>query len=89
MVGTWKLAEMQPATLPEKVASVFADVTSHLLGAKYIPVLYCGEQVVQGMNYMIICKQTLAVSGAPERLVTMVINSFEQHNAIVKIEGIV
>ena len=87
--GGWNLASMQPAALPEKVASAFSDVTSSMVGAKYVPVLYCGEQVVHGTNYMIICKQTLAVQGAAEHIIKMVINCSEQGNSIVEIGTIV
>ncbi len=89
MVGAWNLAAMKPVNLPERVATAFSEVTNSLLGAKYVPVLYCGEQLVHGTNYMIICKQTIVTLGAPEHLVTMVINCSEQGNSIVKIEQII
>lgn len=72
--GGWELANMQACGLPEKVASGFSEVTLAMVGARYIPVLYVGSQVVHGMNHMIICKQTLAVQGATEHLVKMVLN---------------
>lgn len=40
MVGTWKIAAMQTANLPEKADTAFSEVTSHLLGVTYTPVLY-------------------------------------------------
>lgn len=89
MTGAWNLAEMQAANLPEKAATAFSDVTNSLVGAKYIPVLYCGEQVVHGINYMIICKQAISAKDAPEHIVAMVINSSEAGNSIVTIENIV
>lgn len=89
MVGTWNLASMKPVNLPERVATAFSEAIQSLVGAKYIPVLYCGEQLVHGTNYMIICKQTIIAMGAAEHLVTMVINCSEQGNSIVKIEQIV
>ena len=79
---------MQPGGLPEGVASAFSEVTSQMVGAKYIPVLYCGKQVVHGTNHMIICKQTLAVQGADEHIVKMVINCSEQGNSLVEIQRI-
>lgn len=89
MTGGWKIADMQPGNLPEKVATAFGDVTQALRGATYVPVLYCGEQVVHGMNYMIICKQKLATLSAPEHIVKMVINCCEEGSSIVEIEQIV
>lgn len=89
MTGTWNLANMEAVSLPQKVATAFTDVTKGLIGAGYIPVLYCGEQLVHGTNYMIICKQTLVTNPPVEHLVTMVINCSEQGSSIVRIEQIV
>lgn len=74
MEGAFKLAKMTPCALPEKVATGFSEVTGSLVGATYMPVLYVGEQVVHGLNHMIICLQTLAVADAAEHLVKMVLN---------------
>ena len=87
--GGWEIAEMQPAPLPEKVASAFTEVTSSLLGAKYVPVLYCGQQIVHGSNHMIICEQTISAKDAPKHLVTMTINISEQGSSMVEINKII
>lgn len=89
MVGTWKIEKMQAASLPEIVAAGFAAVTNDLDGASYLPVLYVGEQVVRGTNYMIICKQTLSDRSATEHIVKMVINLFQNNWSIVIIDTIV
>jgi len=63
MLGGWSINDnLKPCPLPEEVASAFSEANTHLMGALYVPVLYCGSQVVAGMNYMIICKQTLVTS---------------------------
>ena len=92
--GGWELAGMRDCGLPEKVASGFSEVTQGMVGAKYVPVLYVGTQVVHGMNHMIICKQTLAVEGAAEHLVKMVLNQNDDGSiagkwSVVSIEQIV
>lgn len=89
MVGTWKLVDMEAANLPQKAASAFAEVTANIAGAGYIPVFYCGEQLVNGTNYMIICRQTLTTQEPSEHLVTMVINCSGQSSSIVSIDEIV
>ena len=66
--------EMQSCPLPQKVASGFIEVTQGMVGARYVPVLYIGTQVVHGINHMLICKQTIAAQGAPEHMVKMVLN---------------
>lgn len=75
--------EIQSCSLPEPVATGFGQVTKALLGARYVPVLYVGTQMVHGVNYMLICKQTLAVQGAPEHLVKMVLNQNTDDSSIV------
>ena len=90
MVGAWTLAKMDAVSLPENVASAFSAVTKGLVGAGYVPVLYCGEQIVNGTNYMIICKQTLVTNPPLEHLVAMVINCSVQGScSIVSIDQIV
>ena len=90
MVGAWTLAKMEAVDLPEKAAAAFSKVTNGMVGAKYIPVLYCGEQLVNGTNYMIICKQTLVTNPPEEHLVTIVINCSAQGScSIVSINQIV
>lgn len=74
MAGEWILAEMEPCNLPQKVATGFTEAFSNLDGGGYIPVLYCGHQLVNGTNHLLICKQTLVVPGAPESLVKVIIN---------------
>ena len=73
MVGTWKIAKMKAAKLPEKVATGFAQATEGLKGATYKPVLYCGTQVVAGTNHLIICKQVLSDKAKTEHVVEMIL----------------
>ena len=82
-IGGWELVEMQTCSLPEKVASGFTEATKAMVGARYVPVLYVGTQVVHGMNHMIICKQILSVQGATEHLVNMVLNQNVDDGSIV------
>lgn len=88
MSGAWNLADMEAVKLPTEVADAFNAVTENMVGAGYVPVLYCGTQVVHGVNYMIICKQTLVTNPPVEHLITMIINSSEQGNSVVSIEQI-
>jgi len=74
MSGNWKLSEMKPCGLPEQVATGFAEAISGLVGTAYIPVLYCGEQLVHGTNYILICKQTLITAQPEDHLVKIILN---------------
>ncbi len=61
-VGGFEIARnMSACKLPDEVQAAFDTVYGGLIGCKYTPVLYCGQQVVSGMNYMIICKTTPVV----------------------------
>ncbi len=88
IAGGWSLKEISNK-LPEEVEKGFKEVTQHLVGASYEPVLYVGSQVVAGINYMIICKQTLSDKDATEHLVKLVINNFNGKWSIVSIDEIV
>lgn len=54
--GEWKLAKMKECELPEKVAAGFNEAMTNVFGIECTPVMYCGRQVVHGINHMIICK---------------------------------
>ncbi len=85
--GGWNFKEIS-SKLPAEVEKGFKEVTQHLVGASYEPILYAGSQVVAGINYMIICKQTLSDKDATEHLVKLVINIFNEKWSIVSIDEI-
>jgi ligand-binding sensor protein len=59
MTGGWEYADMKPCDLPEKVATAFSQAMKEMVSVEYIPVLYVGKQVVNGMNYCILCQTAL------------------------------
>lgn len=93
MVGAWNFEVLKAGNLPEKVATGFSEVFSKVLGADYTPVLYCGTQVVCGINHMIICKMKVCHPDAAEELVKVVLNEIMEDEikskwSIVSIEKI-
>lgn len=70
----WELAPMQLCKLPEKVANGFTEVAAELIGDDLMPVLYCGSQVTDGINHMIICKRSLVTKEIDESLVTVILH---------------
>lgn len=85
---------MQSINLPQKLATAFLEVTSSLAGATYIHVLYCDQQIVHGLNHMIICVQTTSIDhiimqSEKKDLIAMVINISEQGSSIVEIKQII
>lgn len=73
-LGGWDIDEMKGCNLPQKAQSAFTLVTSELTGADYEAVLYVGKQLVNGVNYCILAKQTLITANPEHRLVKMIIN---------------
>ena len=73
-LGGWNIDEMRSCNLPQKVQSAFTAVTGGIVGAEYMPVLYVGSQVVNGMNYCVLAVQTIITANPEKRFVKMVIN---------------
>jgi len=90
-VGSWMPAPFPIAcALPEKVATAFAEATMDLRGAEYIPLLYCGEQLVDGTNYVIICGQIMITNPPVHHIVKMIIHApLEGKASIANIEIII
>ncbi len=66
VVGGWTL--MPPAdavTLPQDVATKFAEATQAYTGLNLYPLALLGTQIVSGTNYMILCEGT-TVTAQPE-----------------------
>lgn len=89
MLGGWQIAEMEPVSLPEKVATGFLEAFKNILGAEYVPVLYCGSQIVAGKNHVIICKQKAMTNPPVEHLVKVILyENIKGEFQIKSIEGI-
>lgn len=74
MTGGWEInQDIVTCSLPECVATVFAEATSGIIGVQYLPVLYLGKQVVSGSNYMLVCKQILSTEHADTHMVKVVV----------------
>ena len=84
-LGSWNIDELKPCNLPQKAASAFTEITSRVIGAEYMPVLYVGKQLVNGTNYCILAVQTLITANSPKRLVRMVIHESLDGKYSVKI----
>jgi formate-dependent nitrite reductase membrane component NrfD len=74
LTGGWRILDIKACDLPEKVASGFSEVFAGMVGATYIPVVYCATQVVAGINHMILCKQTLATKDTSEAIVKVILH---------------
>ena len=85
MFGSWKLADMPTlTTMPQKAASAFYGATENLVGGNFEPVLFAGEQLVNGVNYCFYCKFNPVVQNPSTSFVKVIINTdLEGKNAKV------
>lgn len=72
--GGWVVPEMEACNLPQDVASGFYKVMEGWEGAVYVPVLYCGTQVVNGINHMLICQETMITAEPIKGLAKVVLH---------------
>lgn len=59
--------------MPQKAASAWGAVEK-LIGAKYVPLIYLGKQVVKGVNYYFIAEQTLQTAEKERGVVVLCVN---------------
>ena len=88
-LGSWNIDELKSCNLPQRAQSAFTEITSRVVGADYMPVLYVGKQIVNGTNYCILAVQTLITANSPKRLVRMVIHeSLDGKYSVKTIRGL-
>lgn len=88
-LGGWNLDEVKGCNLPQKVQTDFTAVTGDLVGADYEPLAYLGSQVVNGINYRLLCMQKVVVPNAEKRIVKMIINEAPDGSVrLVSVSGV-
>lgn len=73
-IGGWNLAEMEACNLPQDVASSFTKLMEEWVGAGLVPVPYCGTQLVNGTNHLLICRETLITAEPEEGLAEVILH---------------
>ena len=88
-LGGWNIDEMKGCNLPQKAQSAFTAVTGGINGSDYQPLLYVGSQIVNGVNYCILAKQTIITATPEYRLVKVIVNVASNGTpSLVSISGI-
>lgn len=72
MFGKIQLENFDACKLPQKAASAWTAV-EELIGATYKPLVYLGEQLVNGTNYYFIAEQTLMTNPLIRRVIKFAI----------------
>lgn len=72
-------------SMPQKAASAWSGAgLEGLTGASYKPLLYCGTQIVKGVNHWFIAELTVPYSSEIRKMVLLAINEFEGKYSLVK-----
>lgn len=81
--GQVELNNFEACKLPQKAASAFS-ILEGLTGVSYKPLLYCGEQIVKGVNYWFIAEMEMVLAVPQRHIVLLCINEFDGDYKLVK-----
>ena len=74
MFGAIEFEEFKGLTkMPQKAATAW-DAVDKLVGAKYLPLLYLGKQLVNGVNHYFIAEQTMMTASPEKNIVLLCVN---------------
>ena len=73
-LGGWTIVGIPTNRLPQDLASGFNIALQKFFGSTLLPQFYVGNQVVNGKNHLVICKETMSDTNKTERIVAAVIN---------------
>ena len=73
-LGNIQLANFQPMTSPPQKAASAISMLPDLVGSTITPILYVGEQLVDGVNHWFIAEETLITIDGSRRLIMFAIN---------------
>ncbi|HFZ8993376.1 TPA: hypothetical protein ACIPUI_000438 [Citrobacter freundii] len=84
--GAWSINQElfeDKTQIAKEYRDIFEEAVEGQKGAGYAPLLYCGHQLVSGMNYMFIARQTLTTHPLQYHIVKMVINKKGEDKAAI------
>ena len=77
MTGAIQFEDFKGLTsMPQKAATAWGAVDG-LMGAKYLPLLYVGTQVVRGLNHWFIAQVTTVTAQPKKKIVKLAVNEFQ------------
>ena len=72
--GGMEIINKPANAVPQELATAFGAINSNILGATYIPLWIVGKQIVNGVNYYIICKEIRSTKDHQTMIVNLVLN---------------
>ena len=76
-LGGWNITNYSAKNLPQPLASATSDLMTGELtgfGANYMPIWYMANQLVNGTNHLLICKQTRTTREPVKKIVAVNLN---------------
>lgn len=74
LLGGIRLINKPATSLPQDLATAIGEINEGLLGATYVPLWIIGDQIVNGINYYLVCKEVRATRNKDTSIVVLVIN---------------
>lgn len=85
LLGGYQFEDFETAKLKQRAATAWGAVEgAGLVGATFTPILYCGIQMVRGVNHLFIAEEILSTLGQDTRIVAIVVNEFNGNYEVVK-----
>ena len=72
-LGGYEIVNLPADKMPQDLASALYDINSSL-GATYSPIWYYGNNLVNGVNHLLICKEVRSTKNKDTSIVGVVIN---------------
>ncbi len=73
-LGSYELVNIPATKLPQDAASAMAAINSSILGATYVPIWFVGKQLVNGYNYLFLCREIRSTKDRTPSIVGVVVN---------------
>ncbi len=73
-LGGYEMICAPTSSLPQDAATAVSAVNGGLLGATYLPLLYVGRQIVNGVNHLFIAREVRTTKKQRQEIVALVVN---------------
>ena len=82
--GQVELNNFEACKLPQEAASAWSATMNEIVGIQYRALLYCGEQIVKGVNHWFIAEMEMVLATPQRHIVLLCINEFDGDYKLVK-----
>ena len=86
MYGNWNINIIN--TMPQVIATAFADLSDKLVGAEYTFIAYFGSQIANGTNHAVLAEQLITTGKDSKNIVVMIFNEKPEGVVLVSIDRV-